>query len=67
MKIRMKTTEQGSTDGIRSSTYEADKEYDLGATPGEIDLAAAFVAAGMASPIGQAQAPKIKPGKSGNK
>lgn len=48
MKIRMISTQNGSTDGIRVSLYEADKEYDLTATDGERDLAEAFVGAGMA-------------------
>jgi hypothetical protein len=48
MKIRMKTTAPGSIDGIRVTSYEADTEYDLTATTGERDLAAAFVGAGFA-------------------
>lgn len=48
MKILMLKTENGSVDGIRVSVYVAGSEYDLSETPGSRDLAAAFVAAGMA-------------------
>lgn len=48
MKIRMTTTENGSTDGIRVTVYQDGVEYDLSATAGERDLASAFVGAGMA-------------------
>lgn len=48
MQIRMLKTENGSIDGIRVTSYEADVEYDLTATAGERDLAAAFVGAGLA-------------------
>lgn len=48
MKILMLKTENGSIDGIRVTVYAAGAEYDLSETPGSRDLAAAFVAAGMA-------------------
>jgi hypothetical protein len=52
MKIIMTQTVPGSVDGIRVSTYESDVEYDLTATEGERDLAAAFVNAGFAQEVG---------------
>lgn len=48
MKIRMLTTENGSVDGIRVTTYSAGTEYDLSHCQGARDLAAAFVGARMA-------------------
>jgi hypothetical protein len=51
MKIKMITTVPGSVDGCRVSTYEAGKEYDLSSTPGERDLAAAFVGANFAAEV----------------
>lgn len=54
MKIRMLKTVSGSLDGIRVTTYEDGKEYDLAGTSGAISLAAAFVAAGMAAEVGRA-------------
>lgn len=48
MKIRMLTTENGSIDGIRVQSYEAETVHDLSDTAGGRDLAAAFVGAGMA-------------------
>jgi hypothetical protein len=57
----MTVTTPGSTDGIRVVTYEADTEYDLTATDGERDLAAAFVGAGLAVEAG------AKPAKAADK
>lgn len=65
MRIRMLKTTPGSVDGIKISTYEAEQEYDLTATHGERQLAAAFVGAGLAvdlsakasAPSAQEQAP----------
>jgi hypothetical protein len=51
MKIRMLKTENGSVDGIRVKAYEQGVEYDLTNTQGERELAAAFVAAGMAEEV----------------
>jgi len=55
MKICMLKTTNGSTDGIRVSSYEADKEYVLDRTAGELDLANAFVAAGLAKEVSDGQ------------
>jgi len=52
MIIRMLTGAPGSIDGFRVATYEADQEYDLTATVGARELAAAFVAAGLAEEAG---------------
>ncbi|MRV72560.1 hypothetical protein GJ700_12665 [Duganella sp. FT92W] len=49
MKIKMISTTPGSVDGIRVTTYLAGETYDLGGNAGECDLAAAFVAAGLAT------------------
>lgn len=54
MKIRMLKTVPGSLDGIRVTTYEAGKEYDLTGTPGARDLAQAFVGARMATEVAPA-------------
>lgn len=48
MRIIMLQATPGSIDGIRVTVYEADTEYDLTATDGERDLAAAFVGADLA-------------------
>ncbi|MGK5049525.1 hypothetical protein ACQ4WP_27060 [Janthinobacterium sp. GB4P2] len=48
MNITMLSTQQGSEDGIRIQEYTEGAEYSLGTTLGQIDLAQAFVAAGMA-------------------
>lgn len=58
MNIRMLKTENGSVDGIRTAVYEADSEHSLTATKGERDLAAAFVAAGLAEEVTGDVAPK---------
>lgn len=58
MKIIMRKTAQGSVDGIRVASYEQGVEYDLGATAGEIDLAAAFVGSGMAEEVAAKIAPQ---------
>lgn len=55
MNITMLSTQQGSEDGIRIQEYTEGVEYSLGATPGQLDLAQAFVAAGMAVEQGEAQ------------
>lgn len=57
MKIKMISTEQGSVDGIKVATFAADREYDLGQSPGSISLADAFLAAGLASPLDPHLAP----------
>lgn len=54
MKIKMLTSAPGSVDGIRVQQFDADFEYELSGTEGELDLAAAFVGAGMAIEIGGA-------------
>lgn len=54
MKIIMLSTVPGSVDGFRVTTYQADVEYDLGATDGERALAHAFVDAGLAEESGAA-------------
>jgi hypothetical protein len=51
MKILMLSTEPGSVDGFRVSTYEAGREYDLTEPAGARELAAAFVAAGLAEQV----------------
>jgi hypothetical protein len=51
MQIRMLKTENGSVDGIKVAQYAEGTEYDLTATAGERDLAAAFVGAGLAVDI----------------
>lgn len=61
MKITMLKTAPGSVDGIRVATYEAGAEYDLTATDGERDLAAAFVAAGLAEKAAPAPLNKAAP------
>ena len=48
MNITMISTQHGSEDGIRIQKYTEGVEYSMGATLGQIDLARAFVAAGMA-------------------
>lgn len=48
MNITMLSTQQGSEDGIRIQEYVEGVEYSLGATLGQLDLAQAFIAAGMA-------------------
>lgn len=48
MKIKMISTEKGSVDGVKVSTYDADSEYDLGYPAGALALATAFVAAQVA-------------------
>jgi hypothetical protein len=48
MKILMTASAPGSVDGIRVKQYVEGAEYDLTTTPGERDLAAAFVGAGLA-------------------
>lgn len=55
MNITMVSTQQGSEDGIRIQEYAEGVQYSLGATPGQMDLAQAFVAAGMAVEQGDAQ------------
>lgn len=57
MKIIMTRSAPGSVDGIRVANYEVGTEYDLTATAGERDLAAAFVGAGMAEEVGAPVAP----------
>jgi hypothetical protein len=52
MHIRMLKTENGSVDGIRVKQFVEDEQYDLTATAGERDLAAAFVGAGLAVEVG---------------
>jgi hypothetical protein len=54
MQIRMLKTENGSIDGIRVQQYDADSEYDLSGSPGAVDLAQAFVGAGLAVEAGGA-------------
>jgi hypothetical protein len=51
MKIRMLKTTPGSVDGIKVATYEAGKEYDLGASPGAVDLGKALVGAKLAEEV----------------
>ena len=56
----MLKTENGSIDGVRVSSYQQGKEYDLTASAGARDLARAFVGARMAveippDPVQQAQ------------
>lgn len=58
MKIRMTQTTPGSVDGIRVQSYEAGQEYDLSATAGERELAAAFVNADLAEIAGKITAAK---------
>ena len=48
MKILMLKTTAGSVDGIRVTTYAEGQSYDLTATKGARDLAAALVGAGLA-------------------
>jgi hypothetical protein len=52
MKILMSETAPGSVDGISVATYKTGEQYDLTATAGERDLAAAFVGAGLAVEVG---------------
>jgi len=59
MQIRMLITAPGSVDGIRVASYVADQEYDLTATAGERDLAAAFVGSGLAEEVGAGPAPVV--------
>lgn len=51
MKIRMLTTAPGSVDGFRVSVYEVMHVYDLTASAGARDLAAAFVGAELAEEV----------------
>lgn len=53
MNITMLSTQKGSEDGIRIQEYVEGGEYSLGATPGQLDLAQAFIAAGMAVEQGE--------------
>lgn len=53
MDITMLSTQQGSVDGIQIQEYTEGVEYSLGATPGQLDLAQAFLAAGMAVERGE--------------
>lgn len=48
MNITMLSTQQGSEDGIRIQEYVEGSDYALGATIGQMDLAQAFIGAGMA-------------------
>lgn len=48
MKIKMLSTQNGSLDGIRISSYQAGSVYDLSDSPGAISLAKAFLGARMA-------------------
>lgn len=48
MKIKMLSTQNGSLDGIRISSYLAGSVYDLSDSPGAISLAKAFLGARMA-------------------
>lgn len=61
MKIKMLETQRGSVDGCRVDSYEQGAEYDLSATQGERELAAAFVGAGMAKEVGADQAKQGAP------
>lgn len=54
MRIRMLSTLPGSPDGVTVRLYVAGSEHDLGATPGQLALARAFVSAGFAE---EAEAP----------
>lgn len=60
MKIKMTKTVQGSTDGIRVTTYNAGVEYDLTGSPGARDLAQAFVNARMAVEAKDDPAPPVE-------
>ena len=53
----MTSTQNGSIDGIRVTSYASDSEYDLTDSEGARSLANAFVNAGMAVEI----APNIAP------
>lgn len=66
MKIRMLKTEHGSVDGIRVAEYIDGNDYDLSATDGERELAAAFLAAGFAESADEPQKP-AKPNKAAAK
>lgn len=59
MKIKMTRTENGSVDGIRVTEYLRDVEYDLTGSPGERDLAAAFVNARMAVEVADGASPEL--------
>ena len=48
----MLSSAPGSIDGIQVAMYAVDQEYDLTATAGSRELAAAFVDAGLAEEIG---------------
>ena len=56
----MLSSVSGSVDGIQVAIYHADQEYDLTATAGAQDLAAAFVAAGLAEECGAQQASAVE-------
>lgn len=60
MRIRMLKTENGSVDGIRVKQFAEGEQYDLTATAGERDLAAAFVGADLAVEVGVEPAPEVE-------
>lgn len=51
MHIIMTSTQKGSVDGTTVAEYVEGQQYDLTATKGERELAAAFVDAGMAREV----------------
>jgi hypothetical protein len=59
MRIRMLKTENGSVDGIRVQLYVEGEKYDLNATDGERELAAAFVGSGMAVDLAEEPAASV--------
>lgn len=61
MRIRMLSSRPGSPDGVAVRLYAAGTEHDLGATPGELDLARVFVAAGFAEEVAPAALPAAEP------
>ncbi len=52
MKIRMLGTQAGSPDGATTLLYEKGREYELGTTMRELDLAAVFLHYGWAEEVG---------------
>lgn len=61
MKIIMNKTAPGSVDGIRVRDYVAGAEYDLSGSAGARELAASFVASGLASEAAAQIAPAPVP------